>query len=80
MRERREVMKVGQYTAAQKRKCAEREAKMREIVYLRKNGGEKLCHAQREEIAMMQEIAEDYRRLEAEESNDLFGSGSSTSS
>ena len=61
-------MKDCPMTAAEKRQCAEREAKMRERVYPRWVASGRMTKAQADkELATMREIAEDYRKLEAGE-------------
>jgi hypothetical protein len=58
---------VGSFTVTDKRKCAERELILRLRVYERhvERGKMKREVAERE-IKLMREIADDYRRLEAE--------------
>ena len=65
-------MSKSEFSAREKRECAEREAKKRREVYGRKSG-EVLTSFQRRQIALMEEIAEDYRAKEGAENNDLFG-------
>jgi hypothetical protein len=53
------------FTAADKRKCAEREVAMRRRVYPRHVANRTMLQvAADREIALMQEIADDYRKLE----------------
>lgn len=63
---------MGQFTAQEKLECAEREAKMRREVYPRRNRGEALTQFQKRQIALMEEIAEDYRKQRSGDDADLF--------
>lgn len=55
-------------TDAEKAACADREVKMRRRVYPRWVAGKKMTQAQADrEIALMAEIAEDYRTLSAQQ-------------
>lgn len=67
-----------EFTAKDKRECAEREAKMRREVYARKQAGKPLTPFQERQIAPMEAIAEDYRVQEGPtkpeaKDVDLFG-------
>jgi hypothetical protein len=63
------LVRVGDFTAAEKAKCAERERKMRLRVYPRwVDDGRLTIAAAEREIAIMSEIAADYRaKADAEE-------------
>lgn len=56
------------FTATEKRQCAARELAIREKVYVRwVKRGKMLQRIADREIALMKEIAEDYRKLEEKE-------------
>lgn len=61
------------FTAADKRKAAQREVSLRKFVYPNRVAARKMTQAQADrEIAIMIEIASDYLKLEQDESPSLF--------
>lgn len=64
---------MNKYSDERKAQCARREVGKRRWVYSKKNDGLPLNAYQLEEIAVMEEIAEDYERLAKENDTDMFG-------
>ena len=63
---------MAKFTPKQKAECAERELKLRREVYARRQAGGHLTQFQEHQIALMEEIMEDYRKASAEELPDLL--------